>query len=1385
MNLSCVNLVVAVLGISLHAVAGTWDAGAVRFVATDGVDAAGRGTAAMPWRTLQYAHDNADAGDTISIGPGSYAEGVNSDGKHNNRLVVTKKLRFLPTDGKGTVEIVGQYDSSTGGTGPNAVRCVYVKPEGYDSEFHGLTFRKGASKNGSSADTTGCPRWGGCVHVYGEKSKVSTDDIHRAYFVDCVFAEGAAGWGGGLAGGTAVRCLFRDCTGTSYGSSAMGVAMLNCVVYNDCNSANQRPAVGNNSVVVNCTVYGCAKYGIGRGCAVYNTYLAEVAGTEFPDTDEASTTENCVLGKTDGHELLLSPATGDFRPKAGSALVDAGNAAYLVDEKLVYLPEGISRVDFAGNALDLTKTTCQVGAVQGTPVTPASGRVKVLVGETANGWKNTGRNSYTHADRFPATLVIRPADDGLFAFGDVTGCGGFKALYPQMDGTLHMVYPPVGTDRKWSEVAPAATLHVSPSAEAASADGSAAHPFRTLQSAMEYLDANKLSPVLVLAHPGTYAEGGSVCHGVMNRCVMPSGRAVRIKSTDGAAETTILGASDPGSSSVGFPGCGPQAVRCVAISNLASSCAIQGFTFKGGRTDCVKAGASLVASDAGAGVCAYDGKSGFTRNDLVVLDSIFDDCVSPNYSAGYRGVYFRCRFRNITSWGGLFRDAWLSGCFQEPTCSLGTKPEGAKKDAYMYVADMWAVHCTIPDGSVRCGTGNRSNLSNLIGASETRDNYLYWGTVFDAKKTTTRKGSGATYLSPLDLVDAANGDYRLIANSPTATAGTLPETGTDAWAVWAADYSTYASSDVDGGGLRLRDGKPMAGCFQTPVPTATIVQPNGGLSVQGANPSGRTLLDGIDEVSVKVDQSLADRQVVGCRINGGFREVRDGDSLVFRTADYAATDGFELEVVYGTNWYVNANTDPAAGVVGDDANSGYTPETPKRTLAGILSVPGMQSGDVVHAARGVYDEGEMDWDDQPKPNALRSRAVVPANVTLVGDEGAEKTVILGAAATENPGVAGMGTNAVRCVYLKLGSTLRGFTLTGGRTRQVDDDYATEGKDYTGAGVRGSEPSNRSKIRVESCIVSNNWAVNGAGVMGVTAVNCRIFDNHATNSGGGAFVANLYGSLVDWSYSGASSTLGGVHYFGEVVQTTVGPHNYSFATNYSGRSISSAYSTSARIAGSFFLGPAYTARSMTNLVVRSVFAAGTDFQCETNSCHFGTGKAAEWADERMRPVVGANPGIDQGSAEDLAKVGDDESDVSGFQRIMNGAPDIGALEADWRGRYGRDIGGSRTKVQEASPSVVEAGDGCVQVPEGAVVSAVWRSDGPEALATINYIVPEGCELAITLNGSELPRIVGTGSGEGSVQISGNRGDNALVFKSTAGTCKILKGRFGVGALLFIR
>jgi parallel beta-helix repeat protein len=79
--MSVCRLTIAILLVMISAARAPQAAasGNVYYVATDGMDAPGRGSASQPWRTIQYAAGRVQAGDTVLINPGTYAGGITVD----------------------------------------------------------------------------------------------------------------------------------------------------------------------------------------------------------------------------------------------------------------------------------------------------------------------------------------------------------------------------------------------------------------------------------------------------------------------------------------------------------------------------------------------------------------------------------------------------------------------------------------------------------------------------------------------------------------------------------------------------------------------------------------------------------------------------------------------------------------------------------------------------------------------------------------------------------------------------------------------------------------------------------------------------------------------------------------------------------------------------------------------------------------------------------------------------------------------------------------------------------------------------------------------------------------------------------------------------------
>ena len=232
--------------------------------------------------------------------------------------------------------------------------------------------------------------------------------------------------------------------------------------------------------------------------------------------------------------------------------------------------------------------------------------------------------------------------------------------------------------------------------------------------------------------------------------------------------------------------------------------------------------------------------------------------------------------------------------------------------------------------------------------------------------------------------------------------------------------------------------------------------------------------------------------------------------------------GFAGSVAFaGNHWYVDAvngnddwNGEAAFADVVHETNVG-----PKKTFKELFADCLIKSDDVVHAAPGTYSNLTMTATTGRKGEY---RLIVPAGVTVVADEGPDKTIIMGEAAdgvslTESP--FGCGEGAVRCVQLKgNGAVIKGFTLTGGRSSSYT---GSDAQYYVGA-VDGDSATTRETYVIE-CIITNNVGTRAAGVYRSMAVRCFFADNRVTQTGcdvmeGGAFNCVFGDCLNDASYN---------------------------------------------------------------------------------------------------------------------------------------------------------------------------------------------------------------------------------------------------------------------------
>ncbi|MBR2983345.1 MAG: hypothetical protein IKC80_08980, partial [Kiritimatiellae bacterium] len=477
-------------------------------------------------------------------------------------------------------------------------------------------------------------------------------------------------------------------------------------------------------------------------------------------------------------------------------------------------------------------------------------------------------------------------------------------------------------------------------------------PKLTLQGAMNI--PSLTSGDTVSAAAGVYDRGGVLLsNGASNRVAVVSG--VMLIGA-GADKTTVKGASGSGENDIG-----PGAMRAVYLKRHA---VIQGFTITAGRTE----GTQSDQKNCGAGI---DGDIG-----------LIADCVITGNRAGYRGsaatgnnTLLRCLVRETEGDYGVYDRTKMLDCIYDcrlsPYSSItacnclfnGTVVQGSKASSREKVFNSIVIgnrgwftdfyNCRLSD-KIRTENDNSTNADG-----ESIDGIAGLATMYDPENCRPVAGSS--------LIDAGNNEYySAFTNS------------------WPALWHSFAGKDFAG---RAR----VAG-------SAVDIGP-GEYSWADSDAEGLTMeAEDLDDGTTKVVLTRnfdSEKLCTGFMLDGV--TVEFGKNGVGESWTYAAPselfgkESFTPLYCYPiTHLYVNP--DPLKG---SDDNRGYHPDCPKRTLSVVAKLA--VSGDVIHAAKGVYREG----DELVKET--RTRVVLNAGVGLVSDCGAGETVIEGVLSSE-PGM---------------------------------------------------------------------------------------------------------------------------------------------------------------------------------------------------------------------------------------------------------------------------------------------------------------------------------------------------------------------------------------------
>ena len=1241
---------------------------------------AGRGTAALPYRTIQAAVDAAPSGGTVLVRPGVYNEGSQvspvSASDRPSRLLIEKPVTIRSTEGASVTEIRGQHAEADNHLGSGAIRCILVTADGAGSVVEGFTIANGATYSGG--DNAGDARGGGIR------------SLAECYVVDCVFTNCFASRGGALCGGTAVRCYFRGNGGPVWNSGVAAEANLwNSVVVHDyfrkSSSGCQKSLMAVTNV--NCTVVNMnGNYSDFLNCASYNLLSCAFTGNE----SVSGTSENCVYRKDGkGVKHCTNPFRGDFRLLSTSAAVNAGDAGYL--ESVIALPASISRKDFTGNDLAGKTGTIHAGASQSVADPQYS---CVEAGDTTYirvDGVQLPRKGYLYAERWPEMWSIEPSapefwstsgfSTNVLSYSRTVNSSSISALRPLKDGSFRVLLPPGAKTMVLSPNNAGEVLWVdATNGSDAAGDGTSSNPYRSLQKAVDSSKAAaNTGSTLVYARPGVYDAVDGTADGVAARVAYSGSKSLVIRAVGGADATAIVGSTN-----------GVDDVRCVS-----GSVDVQGFTLRNGRT-C--GGTS-------------DGQEGAIAKNATLIDCVVSNCAATTYACvGATGL--RTRFVGNTSSGNLISAAakhfWSYCVFARnvtgtelarggdvESCFYNCTFRGNSTGSSTLLGTRYAVPCNCvidANGGVLSATACEGFLGNI-----------YW----NASNTLTKDGYAKA--DPFFSDDAD--DAHVAVDSPVRGVGQL---SSDLW--YQKDVWQYVAADAYGNPVVLLDGGLTdAGAAQGEyLSSYALNDPAGCLAVAGGSAGHHTLASGTS-VTLSVSKSpTVGRNVLGVVVadEGGVSTnlFADCPGGVWSCTISGSGVSVSIDAFSSGDWYVDA-------VNGDDANDGFTAATAKRTLADAVTNVAIVAGDVIHAAPGVYNAGRMQGADH---SYTYSRVVLPEGVSLVSTEGRDVTFIEGEdAASEVVAAAsnkdGCGEGATRCLYLNAGCRVEGFTIRKGRGFDYWDN--AHARDYSGAGVYVAASATKEAVLVD-CLVTDCRTGTGAGARGAVCYSCTFKDN--ARSGGNVIASS---TLVNCLCYG-SNTGNVIADDCEVYGSTLRPSGGYYAV----------YSASAKCYNSVILGQ----NNANSVYWGCVFATNSTYNAWSGSTFFNSSNCTDCRfaaigelglDSQLRPGAGSSL-IDSGFNEYLCIDSSDANyDVAIAPRVMNGTVDVGAYEWDIRGDLKAVLGVKVKSVDFVTSNVTASGGRIALSGDAESITATIRSAGDVMLG----LSVDGGTATVLLNG----------------------------------------------------
>ena len=1388
------TLGVLILSAAALSATAAFDAATYYVDAVHGDDANDGATPERAKATIQAMYNAATADATIWVFPGAYSNDVGrgADSTHwwgRSRLHLgAKSMRIVSTGGAAVTHIVGKL-GPTGGYGStgnsdygSATRCIDVEWLKGCEEIvvEGFTLRDGAT-----LDVNAEPRGSGGAVLCWDGSQT----YPKAFaLVDCVISN-CYGAYSLVTGGSLVRCRIENNTFYKNSGGALPFSFTQCNVLNsrvfnnravdretrmDADADNVRTV---NSRFVNTTFANNRHAHYSNAPTWYYSCLFAVSSFR---TDDGSTEANggCqsnVVVDTVSTRCALAPTAGDIRIRKGSVAETAGRVDALADESLFPLPSGVDRFrDIDGHAIASGAATICAGASQ-TLVTPPGG---AICGDSEyvsfDGIDRPHRTAaWAYPEAWPASVQLRAASRSgqTFRRFGLSDCGYRDIVGASTNRVRSSRLPVRGDDGGWNTawfIPPRtadAALTVSasyeaaanvrvcdPGADAAEADGSSEKPYRTVQAAIDSLG----NTGLVLLRPGIYAEGNGIVNNLMKSRVAFGSKNVTVRGLDGAEQTVIQGAADPDTGTYG-----PNATLVAALN---SSAQIQGVTLTGGYSG---DGDKWEGADGRGALYSYG-------QDLELVDCIITNNVGKNYALG-TAWFERCLIRGNTGGIGLAIEPTFVSCvIGDNTVTVPSRPFLGVWNAYVtkifsttFIGD--GARAIWPSG----GSLAACAVNSVIDRGKGPTAFAKGGVSGCVLNGFDPSGTGFVAADPM-LRDADALDVRLFTQSPALAAATIPSDGELGESWWYA-----CPMDFNGNPWRFDDaGRPVAGAVQETFAGGVYVANGAGYEVVSGGTFGFNELKEGETLTIGFAPG-ATRPLAGFVVNGVTNLFVESTADVPTLAVPGGADGV-VEPIYSSTWYVDA-------VNGSDTEKfGYNPAMAYRTLAVALANPDLVAGQTVMALPGTYREGTM---IQDTAKSVRARGVVPSGVTLASRDGAAATVIEGAPATvvdsannaayQATVATGMGKDAIRGIYLQANAAVEGFTFTNCFTRGASD---------TGGGLHGDSDGCGAGVRaaglscvVRDCVFVGNKAFRGGGVYYGTAINCVFDGNAALYGGGAASDANLYGCLTKNNVCAGNGGWGGLFYYGTVDSCTV-LDSLGGANSLRSRSTVNTLVLGRLGDWDWAVGPTNYAHCCFANDVGGFVQNSADYRSaiEAGDGNILATLAELPVDDDGRPLVG-NAAVDQADAALSAHVGD--RDLLGGQRVYNGTRDIGALEADWRTAYARDVN-RRLTVSSASSAVVETAERHVRLVDGTALAATLRNAEGVDKVRMRAIVSGGGALAIRVNG-ETVQTLAEGDHETQIPLAQTETDELSFAYAGDGFADLVKLSLDRGLLFIVR